>query len=627
MADNLQSQLLEIYDETSTVIIIEELKKLRSRSKSHSSPSPISQNDAMLICYADSIVSKKHSCPLQSLREFLIEHSVSSFLPQTHLLPFFEWDTDRGFSVKNFYEVDERNGTWADIEDLVKITEPMFDFVANHASIDNPLVQGALISRHLPQNHPLYTEVSKYQDFVIAYSMEQAPDSKDIELLARPRANPVLTPYAVIQDSTESVRACLGRGGLDFTDDSSKILGQGLVWTTFSRGQDHSGKESTRQVDLNFKNPHVFLEALRILEFYNSKGARFVRLDAIGYLWKKLGSSSIHESETHHLIYCLQQAIEYINLDIVTVAEVNEAQKNVIPYLGSKEKPEADLVYQFTHFPLAIHAITYNTAGHYSDWLRSLESLGGKQFLTVLGSHDGLGMKPLRGVLPEDEIQKLASHLVDHHCGLPNYAFLPGGEKIIYEVCATPWVLVNGVTNNEPEEIQIARFCTVAKMGLIARGLPGFYINGILAADNYLPKEGLDENRSVNREQFELSVLSEMLSSKTYHKSVFQDIKHCLSVRSSESAFNPLGPPVLPIDVDNKSVLVVVIPAEDTSQTIVSINNLLGESQQITLENSNLPIVTENLVDVLGFQPKMKKSKLGLDLELEPFQTLWLKSA
>ena len=236
-------------------------------------------------------VSKTGTTPLQHLRQFLSSRTINvggterkpgEVFKLLHVLPFYPWDTDRGFSVKDYRKVDERNGTWDDLEDFVKDDIGlMFDFVANHASVENPLIQASLIQRHIQAGMPQYGEVQAYRDFVIAYAKGKQPSKENLLKLARPRPNPVLTPYYVVHDTeTNLCKARLGAPEVDgLAEGREKVLGDGVVWTTFSRGKDaESGREETRQVDLNFSNFRVLVEVVKILLFYIEKGAELVRL-------------------------------------------------------------------------------------------------------------------------------------------------------------------------------------------------------------------------------------------------------------------------------------------------------------------------------------------------------------
>ena len=249
-----------------------EMERSQSSSSAKSGDNDSAPKDfarACLIAYADSIIpsgcgalAADHTKPLDAqapsplrlLADFMHGQVDSSGVdkvaglagdtfPVLHILPFYPWDTDRGFSVKDYCGVDPRNGTW---EDIGKITaggtELMFDFVANHASVSNPLVQGALISRHAkPDDCP--SECLPFKDFVIAFEDDEKPDDATLALLARPRPHPVLTRYFVVRrevGSSVEFQAILGDPAVDIPADMDNgnigVIGGGWVWTTFSRG-------------------------------------------------------------------------------------------------------------------------------------------------------------------------------------------------------------------------------------------------------------------------------------------------------------------------------------------------------------------------------------------------------
>lgn len=639
MWGNIQKKLKKIYTEDESKNIIEKVKveieslgKGRPESKDKSGcDKVVSAADIALITYADSIVdgsgSKK---PLACLSEFIKKFEINKSMSILHILPFFPWDTDRGFSVKDYYMVNPEYGDWDSINDLAGLMDMMFDFVVNHASVDNPMVQGALISRHLSEDDARCKKYSMYKDFVVAYSSEEKPTEDELSNLARPRPNPVLTPYYVI-DVNEKLEAVLGEPTDDL--DSKTVLGSGFVWTTFSRAKNEDGTEATMQVDMNVKSPAFFVEIIKVILFYESKGARYIRLDAIGYLWKKLGSTSLHEKETHLLIEVICDIIGIAVPDVVTIAEVNEPQDKAKEYLGSKDHKEADIIYQFTHFPLAVYAVLAGDARPYIKWIRTLDELNGKQFITVLGSHDGMGLKPVKGFLTDDERNKLAQMLVDDHKALPNHAFLPGGEKIVYEVCATPWNIINPQDSKESDDLQIKRYLAVVSLGLMLKGIPAFYINGLIGAENYLPDEGLDENRTVNRENLDVDSLFELLGAETSRMgNVLDRISRILTLRASEPVF---GSEILEtelVEVDNHSVVVYLLKGNKTKDSVLSIVNVSNEVQNIDvrlkkdavsigLSSESVPV--KDLIS--GKKYEMVKQKLVL--KLAPYDVLWLKGS
>lgn len=535
--DNLK----KVYGERFAVWLIDELKKLSKKAKKGKSQrleDKLSEKDSALIIYANSIIDKTgKKKPLQVLEEFIDKFNLKDIFTVVHILPFYPWDTDRGFSVKDYFKVNPEYGDWKDIKRLSKKVRLMFDFVLNHASVENPLVQKALIERHLSKDDPHYKKYEPYKDFVIAYSDKDKPSEEVLKKLARPRPNPVLTPYLVYELKTGKLKAILGNKPLlEDKEKVKRILGNGWVWTTFSRPKRHDGTEDTRQVDLNYANPRVFLEAIKIILFYIKKGAKFLRLDAVAYLWKELGTESIHHKNTHLLLRVIRAFLDIVAPDVVFIAEVNEPQSKAFEYFGDEKQIESDLAYQFAHLPMAIFSLEKENGKFYMDWFKSTKMANGRQFITILGSHDGLGLKPVRDVLEEKHIDELVYILVKEHGGLPNFAYLPGGRKIVYEVCSTPWNLING--EKWKGEVALRRYLLITALGLMVKGLPAFYINGLFGAKNYFPKEGLDENRTVNRQIFNKQELFPKLE-KGFHKKVMDKVLKLLRIKSTLPYFSP----------------------------------------------------------------------------------------
>jgi sucrose phosphorylase len=96
-------------------------------------------------------------------------------------------------------------------------------------------------------------------------------------------------------------------------------------------------------VDPNFKNPEVLLAVLEALLFYVAKGARFIRLDAIAFLWKELGTPCLHLPQTHRVIQLLRAVLDEVEPYVLLITETNVAHKDNISYFGDG-KNEAQLV-------------------------------------------------------------------------------------------------------------------------------------------------------------------------------------------------------------------------------------------------------------------------------------------
>ena len=195
----------------------------------------LSERDAILITYGDQVQAPSIP-PLNTLSKFLQEYAAG-IISSLHILPFFPYSSDDGFSVIDYRQVDPQLGAWEDIENIGANFRLMIDAVINHISRESPWFQGFLRSE------------PPFKDFFITVE-----PGTDLSQVVRPRALPLLTSVDTAQGRT-------------------------LVWTTFSADQ----------IDLNYANPDVLQEITDLLLFYAARGGEFIRLDAIAYLWKEIG--------------------------------------------------------------------------------------------------------------------------------------------------------------------------------------------------------------------------------------------------------------------------------------------------------------------------------------------------
>jgi hypothetical protein len=414
------------------------------------------------------------------------------------------------------------------------------------------------------------------------------------------------------------------------------VIGRGWVWTTFSRGQDPvSKKERTRQVDLNFANWAVLVEVVRILVDYVRRGCRIIRLDAVGYVWKRLGSTSLHEENAHRLITVMRSVLQVIAEDTVLIAEVNEPNSKLLPYLGlgagdaapESDVPESDMVYQFASYALAVHAVLRQRGRFFADFLRSTGVFQGKQYVTILGSHDGMAMKQAAELLPAEELDWLGTTLASapRNC-LVNYASLPGGKKVVYECCGTPWSIVNGAEVAD-EAMARDRYLAVVALGQLVRGMPAVYVQGLLCAENFIPDAGLDENRTILRERFEPEALAALLApSAAGDEPRFMPV--CRQIRAAEAEetrrfFRASGPAPVPLSpasvVPNEDgVLCVRLgvavdnQADGEGEYLLASVNVTGRAQAVTCADVCGDAVV-SVRDVLG--PLMGREAVPVEQE------------
>lgn len=448
----------------------------------------LTERDAMLITYGDQIrlSSQPH---LQTLTQFCQAY-LHDMISSIHILPFYPWSSDDGFSVKDYRAVDPDLGGWTDIEQLGKSFRLMMDGVINHAS-----VKGEWFQAFLRNEHP-------YRDYFI--TVEGNPDLSSV---IRPRTLPPLTEFQT-------------------------AAGPRKVWTTFSADQ----------ADLDFHNPAVLLEIFDILLQYAQHGAQYIRLDAIAYLWKEIGTTCLHLPQTHAVIQLLRVVFDEVAPHVRIVTETNVPHAENISYFGNG-KNEAQLVYNFALPPLVLHTLQTGDATALSKWAASLELPSYQTtFFNFLASHDGIGLNPVQGILSPTEIEGLVQQTLAHG-GLISYKNNPDGTQSPYEMNISYFDALSDPSSHEPLALQIDRFMAAQTVMLMLRGLPGIYFHSLFGSRSWFEGVKLTgQNRTINRQKLDYAQLeAELNDPSSLRARVFSRFRELLQKRAASAAFHPCG--------------------------------------------------------------------------------------
>ena len=453
-----------------------------------------SEKDQWVICYGDSIVDEG-TPPLAVLDTFL-QRYLGDTVSGVHVLPFFPWSSDDGFSVIHYREVNSELGAWSDVQTLASHYDLMADLVLNHVSRESlwfvDYLTGSLPGRD--------------------YFIEVDPDT-DVSQVTRPRSSPLLVPI-------------------------STRRGTRHVWATFSEDQ----------IDLNFENPDVLLEFVGILLFYLQQGVRIIRLDAVAFLWKRLGTPCIHLPETHTVVRLLRAIVDEVAPGTLLITETNVPHAENISYFGLERltqgtPDEAHMVYQFALPPLLLHTLTRGEATTLQTWLNSLPVLPPQcTYLNFTASHDGIGVRPLEGLLPDHERDALLE-LMHRFGGFVSMRSNPDGSDTPYEINITWFEAMRG-TRRGPDPWQIARFLCSQAIMLSLQGIPALYIHTLTGTLNDV--EGVERSgrlRSINRRRWQLDELALLLESPaTPTHDVFHALHRLLTQRRQEPCFHPNAP-------------------------------------------------------------------------------------
>ena len=523
----------------------------------------ISQKDAVLITYAD-MVSDGKAHPFSTLKEFCTARLKGAF-SAIHILPFYPWTSDDGFSVVDYREVDKRYGNWDDVSRLSEEFELMFDLVLNHCSSKSPWFREYVSGIEPGSNYIL-----------------EGDEEADLSSVVRPRASPLLTPYQTRK-------------------------GERHVWTTFSADQ----------VDLDWTSSDLLFEFLDIIMFYASLGCRILRLDAVAFLWKEIGTNCLHLPKTHEVIKLIRNFIEVVAPEVLILTETNVPHQENISYFGKGD--EAHAVYQFSLPPLLLHGLLQGTAKHVTNWAAHLAPPPkGCHFLNFTASHDGIGVRPLEGILDTDEILSLADE-VRGNGGHVSLRKLEDGSEFPYELNATYY---GALSHKKDPELGKKRFLCSQAIALAMKGIPAVYFHSLCATPNYT--EGVKEtghNRTINRKKWKSEELETLLEDEESNSGeIFEWYTRVLRRRASCPAFHPdASQKVIELGDD---IFAFERRSLDGGQVIICLFNFLPHEVKSNQKQTLASYLSNGSVKDL-----ISGGEFSFDNEsfaLRPYQALWL---
>jgi len=521
-------------------------------------------NEALLITYGDSLLDPGRP-PLAALREFAVRH-LDARVSGIHLLPFFPFSSDYGFSVEDYLSVRPDLGTWSDVEALNADFRLMFDFVLNHVSAESAWFQGFLRGE------------APYRDFFITVD-----PATDLSMVTRPRTTPLLTRF-------------------ETTD------GPHWVWTTF--GPD--------QVDLDYRNPEVLLRMLEVMLTYVERGARLLRMDAVAYLWKQPGTSCVHLPQTHQVVKLFRDVLDEVAPEVEIVTETNVPHRDNVSYFGDGHD-EAQMVYQFPLGPLVLDAFARADATRLTSWAGGLATPSDRTaFFNFLASHDGIGVVPARGLLTEIEIENLARRVVAYGGQVSNKANADGSESP-YELNSTFFDALSDPANaDETWALKLDRFICSQAIMLSLAGIPGIYIHSLFGSANDQPgfaRSGW--KRDLNHQRLNLPEVEARLGDPaTTTARVFTRYARLLEVRRLQPAFHRRSRQRV-MEVGPAIFGVVRGPAD--GQSLVALHNLSNSAQVISGDWLT--------AGRKGWEDVITGRRIGglAALDLTPYEVLWLQ--
>lgn len=458
-----------------------------------------------------------------------------------HLMPFLDTpkgQSDGGYAVADFRKVREDLGTMEDLEKLADLCHQKginlcMDFVMNHTSKEHEWAKkarqgdGEYMSRYF-----------FYDNYEIPRKFEETV----------PQVFPTTAP-----------------GNFTYLPEIGHY-----VMTTFY----------PYQWDLNYSNPRVFNEMMYHFLFFANQGMDIIRIDAVPYIWKELGTKCRNLPQVHTIVRMMRMIGEIVCPSVLLLGEVVMEPEKVVPYFGTVEKPECHMLYNVTTMATTWSCVAMKDIRLLKQQMDIVNRLPKEYtFLNYLRCHDDIGWG-----LDFSILQKWGMREVAHKRFLNDY-FMGKVEGSVSR----------GELYNDDPVTQDARFCgttasmcgvesagfeqDAAKMEKAIRldimlhaymlaqsGIPMLYSGDEIGQVNdYTYKENPDkaeDSRYIHRGRFKWKLAEKRNDSKSVEGKIFTALKQLEHIRKREAVFEASAN-VYTYDVHNGAVLCIMREKDD----------------------------------------------------------------
>ena len=565
---NIRSKLVNIYKtifskkdinyfENEIIQLINNFNKKNPKKKKS-----ISEKTTLVICYGDSVYSEKK----KSIRVFqsFFQKKLKNYFNTIHFLPFYPSSSDSGFAVKDHYKVDNKLGNWLDIKSISKSTNVMADMVINHSS-----ARGLWFKNFLKKKEP-------GKDYFLTV------DNKfDTSKVIRPRDHTLLKKIKIFNQSD-------------------------YLWRTFSPDQ----------IDLNFRNPSVLIQFIKIMIHLINNGVTIFRLDAIAYLWKENGTKCINLKQTHEIIKLLRNIINLLNIQTTIITETNLPENENLSYFGKND--EANWIYNFSLPPLLIHAFLFENSSYLNKWSKNLPNTKNDNcYLNFIASHDGIGIRPTEGLLNKKTLNNFLNRLKKNGSKF-SYRKVQNKAKKVYEANITVFDALKKSDYDIKGKFYLERYISCHAIMISFEGIPAIYFNSIFGTSNDEAKYIITgNNRDVNRYRWNFKNITNKLKNNKSKQNIFyQNICNLFNIRRKQKAFHPNA---LRINLNfGKKVYAFKRVSIDKKQTILCITNLSSKIQKTKISKKY-----HKMKNLINSKIQIEDRKF---LVLRPFETIWLSN-
>ena len=521
-----------------------------------------------------------------------------------HLMPLLqcpEGASDGGYAVSDARAVDDRVGT---LEDLRALARDMrrrnmlltMDVVVNHTSDEHEWAKSAR------EGDP------KYQDYYYIFANRDIPDMFEETM---PEIFPETAP-----------------GNFTFDEAMGK-----WAMTVFN----------SYQWDLNYSNPAVFIEMLDIVLFWANQGADIVRLDAVAFLWKKIGTTCQNEREAHLILQLMKDCSQVTAPGVLFIAEAIVAPVEIIKYFGEDAviAKECEIAYNATFMALLWEAVATKNAKLLNQGIRSLPNkLDRATWLNYVRCHDdiGLGFDDADIVQAGYEPYAHRRFLVDYFTGTYDASPARGqpfgrndktGDARISGALASLAGLETALETGDEAAVQrsIDIILLLHSMIMSFGGIPLLYYGdetGTLNDCTFLEDESkANDNRWMHRPKIDWEKVALRHQHGTVEQRIFEGLKKLIAVRKSTTAFADYNNRQL-LETENPHLFVFTRNNPFLlNNTVLIVGNFDSKPQSLTLSHlrSHSAFEYSQLRDLYsGESPTLFKDQLVIPA----FRFYWL---
>lgn len=453
-----------------------------------------------------------------------------------HLMPMLKCPkgaSDGGYSVSDFRDIDERVGTLEQLDEL-----------ANHLRKRNVLLTLDVVVNHTSDEHEWAVKArngdTHYQDYYYMFDNREVPDMFEETM---PEVFPETAP-----------------GNFTYIEDANK-----WVMTVFNN----------YQWDLNYRNPDVLIAMIDIILYWANHGADIVRLDAVAFLWKKIGTTCQNEKEAHLILQLMKDCCQVTAPGVLFIAEAIVAPVEIIKYFGEDAviAKECEIAYNATFMALLWDTVATKNAKLLTHGIKSLpDKLDRATWLNYIRCHDDIGLgfddrdAVAAGYQPLLHRRFLLDYFTGEYEGSParGRAFASNektGDSRISGSLASLAGLESALESNDQNAIDQAVDQILLMHGMIMSlgGIPLLYYGdeiGTLNDNSYLEDVNkVNDNRWLHRPKIDWEKAENRNRSGTHEARIFRGLQKMIAARKSINAFADFNNREL-VDVSNPHLFV-----------------------------------------------------------------------